>query len=199
MADTLTAAESRAITEAIYAKMWEPPDAETQKEIDALLEWERAKCRESFAEMRKAGLPLRILPYPPEGRTMAELKKRTGTKVTQADPKVEYFDHPLANCKPRGDRVVVRRDVVKKKSEGGILLPDSVTSGQKQQLGTVWKVGPGNYDKDGNRQALDLKKGDRVIITGWAGLEIKDPTASSSASDEFIILREEDILAVLED
>lgn len=126
---------------------------------------------------------------------MAELKKRAGAKVT---PAAEYSDHPLANCAPRGDRVVVRRDIAKKKTEGGILLPESFTSGQKQQIGTVWAVGPGNYDKEGNRQALDLKKGNRVIITGWAGLEIKDPTGSGSQDDEFVILREDDILAILD-
>jgi chaperonin GroES len=91
--------------------------------------------------------------------------------------------------------VVVRRDIARDRSHGGILLPDSFAT-EKKQTGTVWAVGPGRYE-NGVLIPIDLKKGERVIITGYAGLEIKDPLNTGSKDDEFVILREEDILAVL--
>ena len=104
-------------------------------------------------------------------------------------------NHPLANCRPRWDRVVIRRDLAKRETEGGILLPETVSN--KQQTGTVVKVGPGRQTIEGKIVPMDLKPGDRVIITNYAGLEIRDPTTASS-NDEYIILREDDVLAVLE-
>lgn len=106
-------------------------------------------------------------------------------------------DHPLARCTPRGDRVVVRRDIAKnKETAGGILLPDTFAT-DKQQTGVVWSVGPGKAGPDGKPVTLDLKKGDRVIITGWAGLEINDPLTAGSKDDEFVLLRDEDVVATL--
>jgi len=99
----------------------------------------------------------------------------------------------LENCKPRGDRVVVRRDKSKQKTSGGVLLPDVVAQ-QKQQTGVVWAVGPGRYE-NGKRVPMDLEEGDRVVITGYAGLAISEPF--SAVEDEYILLREDDILAVL--
>lgn len=101
----------------------------------------------------------------------------------------------MARCKPRGDRVVVRRDVSKRKTPGGIELPDCFAN-QKQQTGTVWSVGPGKRE-NGVLVPIDLKKGELVIITGYAGLEITDPLATASADEEFVMLREEDVLATL--
>ena len=64
---------------------------------------------------------------------------------------------PVACCKPRGDRVVVRREGFKTQTEGGILLPDSLAN-KKRQLGIVISVGPGNYASNGDdRMPLDLK------------------------------------------
>lgn len=136
---------------------------------------------------------------------MAEaLKKRAGSAngrqvVNDDRPKQAVPDHPLAKCKPRADRVVIQRDICKnRETQGGILLPDSFANA-KQQTGTVWSVGPGKVGPDGKLIPLDLKKGQRVIITGWAGLEINDPLASGTKDDEFVLLRDEDIVAVLED
>jgi chaperonin GroES len=120
-----------------------------------------------------------------------ELKRRAGKTDTSPVP-----DHPLAKCTPRGDRVVVQRDIAKNKvTQGGILLPDSFAN-DKQQTGTVWSVGPGRMTAEGKIVPLDLKKGDRVIITGWAGLEINDPMGANK-DEEFVLLRDEDIVAVL--
>lgn len=124
---------------------------------------------------------------------MGRKKKVEAPKVAPQQP----YQHPLARCRPRGDRVVVKRDVAKKQSAGGIFLPDSF-SNNKQQTGTVHSVGPGRYDAEGNLVPINLCAGDRVIITGYAGLEIADPIGSSgSETEEYIIIREEDILATL--
>jgi len=108
--------------------------------------------------------------------------------------------HPLARCIPRGDRVVVQREVKgdSSRTPGGVLLPDTYDKGA-DNVARVWSVGPGLYDAEGQRQSIDLRKGQRVIITSYAGLAIKDPTMTSGKDDEFLLLREEDILAVLPD
>jgi chaperonin GroES len=106
-------------------------------------------------------------------------------------------DHPLANCAPRGDRVVVRRSLPKTQTRGGLFLPDSVAATMgRRQIGTVVRVGPGRLLDNGQRAPIDLSPGDRVIITGYAGMEINDPAAAASA-DEYLLLREEDVVAVL--
>lgn len=115
--------------------------------------------------------------------------------ITKKKPEVtrEQSSHPLANCRPRGDRVVVKRDAAPDTSKGGIILPNLSTP--KQQIGTVYAVGPGTYGANGERIPLDLKVGDRVVLTGYAGLAVSDPLGG--IEDEYIILREDDVLAVL--
>ena len=94
--------------------------------------------------------------------------------------------------KPLGDRVIVRRFEAEEKSTGGILLPD--TAKNKPQRGTVLAVGSGKMLKDGSRRALQVKKGDKVLFTSWAGDEFK----GRSTSDNILLMREEDVLAVIE-
>lgn len=96
------------------------------------------------------------------------------------------------NIKPLGDRVVVRRVAAEGKTAGGILLPD--TAQNKPQKGKVLAVGPGRLLKDGTRRQLQVQEGDTVLFTSWAGDEFKQP----STSDEILLMREEDILAVLD-
>ena len=74
--------------------------------------------------------------------------------------------------KPLGDRVVVRRYEAEEKTAGGILLPD--TAKNKPQRGEVVAVGPGRLKKDGTRAAMQLKPGDKVLFTSWAGDEFED-------------------------
>jgi chaperonin GroES len=93
--------------------------------------------------------------------------------------------------KPLGDRIVVRREEAEEKTAGGILLPD--TAKNKPQRGTVLAVGTGKMLKNGTRRAPDVKTGDKVLFTAWAGDEYKDREQSN-----ILIMREEDILAVLE-
>jgi chaperonin GroES len=93
--------------------------------------------------------------------------------------------------KPLGDRVVIRRFEAEEKTAGGILLPD--TAKNKPQKGKVLAVGPGKLSKDGKYQAMDLKEGDTVLFTNWAGDEFKQ-----AQGDNILLMRADDILAVLE-
>lgn len=128
----------------------------------------------------------------------------TGTKTkpapTNGKPATKVIsNHPLALCKPLDDRVVVRRDIFRQnQTQGGILIPETAMSNDKQQTGTVWSVGPGKrHPQTGEIIPVPLKKGDRVIITSYAGLEIKGDPMSANTQEEFVILREEDIVATL--
>jgi chaperonin GroES len=96
------------------------------------------------------------------------------------------------NIRPLGDRIVVRREAAEDKTSGGILLPD--TAKNKPQRGTVLAVGPGKLLKDGSRRALQVKKGDKVLFTSWAGDEFKE----RSTTDNILLMREEDVLAVID-
>lgn len=88
---------------------------------------------------------------------------------------------------PLGDRVVVKPLEEEEVSKGGIILPD--TAKERPQRGEVIAVGPGRLDEDGKRIALEVKKGDKVVYAKYAGTEIKED------EEEFLILRESDILA----
>lgn len=94
--------------------------------------------------------------------------------------------------KPLGDRVVIKRFEATGKTTGGILLPDSAKN--KPQKGKVLAVGPGKLSKDGSRQKLDLKEGDTVLFTNWAGDEFKQ-----ARGDDILLMRADDILAVIDE
>ncbi|HEY8503601.1 MAG TPA: co-chaperone GroES [Gemmataceae bacterium] len=96
------------------------------------------------------------------------------------------------NLKPIGDRVIVERFRAEEKTAGGILLPD--TAKNKPQRGKVLAVGPGKLNKDGSRRPMQVKEGDTVVFTSWAGDEYKD----RAQQREILVMHEEDILAVLE-
>jgi chaperonin GroES len=97
------------------------------------------------------------------------------------------------NVKPLGDRIVVRRSASKEKTSGGILLPDSAKN--KPQRGKVLAVGNGKMLKDGTRRPLQVKVGDTVLFTSWAGDEYKE----GRTQDNILLMREEDILAVIDE
>ncbi|MFO0947435.1 MAG: co-chaperone GroES [Planctomycetota bacterium] len=94
------------------------------------------------------------------------------------------------NIKPIGDRILVQREASEEKTAGGIVLPDAAK--QKPQQGTVLAVGEGKIVKDGSRKPLQVKKGDKVYFTAWAGDEYK------SNGKEVLLMREEDVLAIIE-
>ncbi|MBX7165359.1 MAG: co-chaperone GroES [Pirellulales bacterium] len=92
---------------------------------------------------------------------------------------------------PLGDRVVVEREQREEKTAGGIVLPD--TARDKPARGVVVSVGEGRLLDDGTRHALQVKVGDRVLFTSYAGDEFK------IGDEELLLMREDDILAVIED
>ena len=91
--------------------------------------------------------------------------------------------------RPLHDRVIVKRIEEEDKSKGGIIIPD--TAKEKPQEGRVAAVGPGRYE-DGKLIPLDVKAGDRIIFSKYAGTEIK------LNGDEHLIMREDDILGIIE-
>jgi chaperonin GroES len=94
--------------------------------------------------------------------------------------------------KPLGDRIVVQRFEAEEKTSGGILLPD--TAKDKPQKGKVLATGPGKLLKDGSRRGVQVKVGDTVLFTAWAGDEFRD----RQSKDDILLMHEEDVLAVLE-
>ena len=92
---------------------------------------------------------------------------------------------------PLHDRVIIKRiDDSTEKTAGGLFIPD--TAKEKPQEGEVIAVGEGKYKKDGTRQTLDVKAGDRVLFGKYSGSEIK------LDGDEFIIMREDEILGIIQ-
>jgi len=92
---------------------------------------------------------------------------------------------------PLGDRVVVRREESEQRTAGGIVLPDSAK--EKPTRGVIEAVGNGKLLDDGSRGKLQVSVGDRVLFTTWAGETFK------VGEEELLLMREEDILAVLDD
>ena len=91
---------------------------------------------------------------------------------------------------PLHDRIVVLRIESEEKTKGGIIIPD--TAKEKPQEGKLVAVGPGGQDKDGKRIPPDVKTGDRILFTKWAGTEFK------MDGKEYMIMKEDDILGVIE-
>ncbi len=91
---------------------------------------------------------------------------------------------------PLHDRIVVSRIEAEEKTAGGIIIPD--TAKEKPQEGKIIAVGPGKRDKDGKLHHMDVKAGDRVLFTKWAGTELK------LDGKEYMIMKEDDILGVIE-
>ena len=91
---------------------------------------------------------------------------------------------------PLNDRILVVRIEEEEKTSGGIIIPD--TAKEKPQEGRIVAVGPGKLDENGKRIPLDVKEDDRVLFSKYAGTEIKIEGV------ENLIMREDDILAILE-
>jgi chaperonin GroES len=102
-------------------------------------------------------------------------------KESSGDDKVQL--------QPLGDRVVVEREESESVTAGGIVLPDSAKD--KPTRGSIISVGEGKLNKDGKRIALQVKAGDRVLFTSYAGEQFK------LGERELLLMREEDILAVI--
>ncbi|HEX6201080.1 MAG TPA: co-chaperone GroES [Thermoanaerobaculia bacterium] len=94
------------------------------------------------------------------------------------------------NIRPLHDRVLVKRVEQDEQVRGGIIIPD--TAKEKPQEAEVVAVGPGKLDENGKRSPMDVKKGDRILVGKYSGSEIK------LEDQDYVILREDEILAVLE-
>lgn len=98
----------------------------------------------------------------------------------------------MVKMRPLGDRVIVKPVAREERTKGGIYLPDTAAK-EKPMEGTVIAVGPGRLLDDGQRVAVDVKVGDRIVFAKYAGTEFK-----SEDDEEFLIISEKDIMAVIE-
>ena len=92
---------------------------------------------------------------------------------------------------PLNDRVLVKRLESEEKTAGGLYIPD--TAKEKPCKGRVVAAGPGKCDEKGNRVAMAVKKGDTVLFNKYAGTEVK------LDGEDHLVLREDDILAIITD
>jgi chaperonin GroES len=110
------------------------------------------------------------------------------TTATKPNPKKKTSSTKL---QPLGDRVVVEREESEGRTAGGIVLPDSAKD--KPSRGHVISVGNGKLLDNGNRAPMQVKVGDRVLFTSYA------PDTVKLGEEEFLLMRQDDILAVIED
>jgi chaperonin GroES len=96
----------------------------------------------------------------------------------------------MTKIRPLHDRILVKRIDEEAKTKGGLIIPD--TAKEKPMEGKVLAVGKGRVDEDGKLHPLDVHAGDRVLFGKYSGSEIR------VAGDEHLIIREDDVLAVLE-
>lgn len=94
------------------------------------------------------------------------------------------------NIRPLHDKILVKRLQEEEKTKGGIIIPD--TAKEKPMEGEVVAVGKGRMTEEGKVIALDVKAGDRVLFSKYAGTEVK------IEGTEYLIMREEDILGIIE-
>lgn len=93
--------------------------------------------------------------------------------------------------KPLGDRVLIKRLPEEETTRGGIIIPDSAK--EKPQKGEVIAVGHGKYDEKGDKIKMELEAGDKVLFGKYAGTEVK------LDGEDFIIMRQDDVLGILKD
>ena len=94
------------------------------------------------------------------------------------------------NIRPLHDRVIIRRMEEERTSPGGIVIPDSAT--EKPVKGEVVAVGKGKLLDNGEIRSLDLKEGDKVLFGKYSGTEVK------VEGEELVVMREDDVMAVIE-
>jgi chaperonin GroES len=95
----------------------------------------------------------------------------------------------MLNVKPLSDRLLVKRVDEAETQKGGIIIPD--TAKEKPLHAEVVAVGPGRMSEEGKRLAMDIKKGDKILIGKYSGTEVK------IEGGEYVILREDDVLAIV--
>jgi chaperonin GroES len=94
------------------------------------------------------------------------------------------------NIRPLHDRLIVKREAEERKSPGGIVIPDTAT--EKPVFGTVIAVGTGKILENGEVRPLDVKVGEKILFGKYSGTEVK------MNGEELVVMREEDVMAVVE-
>ena len=117
---------------------------------------------------------------PPPARSKQHIQEETALATATA-----------TKLRPLGDRVVVQPTAREEMTKSGIVLPD--TAKEKPQEGEIIAAGPGKLNDDGERETMDVSVGDKVLYAKYAGTEFKVD------DDEFLIVSQKDILAVVED
>jgi chaperonin GroES len=110
--------------------------------------------------------------------------------MAKANPVSTHGGKVSMKVRPLHDRILIKREEDSEEKIGGIIIPD--TAKEKPQRGKVVAVGNGKILDDGKRVALDVKSGDRILFGKYSGNEVKID------GDDYLILREEDVLAILE-
>jgi chaperonin GroES len=130
----------------------------------------------------------RPLPEPVRGDSDSQNRRPAAVPIrpTWATP----GDKEAMKVQPLHDRILVKRIDEEQKTKGGIIIPD--TAKEKPQEGKVIAVGKGRVLDDGKVQELAVKKGDKILFSKYAGTDIKVD------GDDHIIIREDDVLAILE-
>ncbi|SRR5271163_3735397 len=95
-----------------------------------------------------------------------------------------------SKIKPLGNRVLIKRSEAKT-TKGGIILPDSAQ--EKPKLGEVVAAGPGKTDEEGKLHAMNVRVGDKVLFSSYAGTEVK----TEESNVEYLIMSEEEILGII--
>jgi chaperonin GroES len=118
-----------------------------------------------------------------------EEKQEVKTEIIQQD--IKEKEEVSMQITPLGDRILVKPLEAEEKTKGGIILPD--TAKEKPQEGRVVAVGKGKVLEDGKVQPLEVKPGDKILYGKYSGTEIK------LEDDEHLIIKEEDVLAIITD
>jgi chaperonin GroES len=142
---------------------------------------QRASASQTPVNSRRASASLRGVHCQTHPQHLREDRRSMAT-ATKKKSKV--------TLQPLGDKVVVEREETKEKTAGGIYIPDAAKD--KPSRGTIIAIGTGKLLDDGTRGALSVKKGDRVLFTSYA------PETIEIDDEEFLLMSESDILAVIE-
>lgn len=119
------------------------------------------------------------------------IEEKQETKETTIQHDIQEKEDVSMQITPLGDRILVKPLEAEDKTKGGIILPD--TAKEKPQEGRVVAVGKGKVLEDGKVQPLEVKPGDKILYGKYSGTEIK------LSDEEHLIIREEDVLAIITD
>lgn len=145
--------------------------------------------KDNFAKKRKRFLSQRE--KKPPGRKKKEKLNRDNLTDRRDNQEVARKEEKDMQIRPLGDRILVKPLEAEEKTKGGIILPD--TAKEKPQEGKVVAVGKGRILEDGKVVPLEVKVGDKILYGKYSGTEVK------LNGEDHLIIREEDVLAIISD